>query len=94
MDELAKRLSIISFGVIGVICLIGVFQHRSWLEMFTIGGQSSEFGCFHGWYTDRKVNSVSGGRCDPGGVAYCRHGHIGLGCIAHGQAKGHREEVT
>lgn len=38
MDELAKRLSIISFGVIGVICLIGVIQHRSWLEMFTIGG--------------------------------------------------------
>ncbi|BGO99168.1 Calcium-transporting ATPase 1 [Rhodotorula toruloides] len=37
MDELAKKLSIISFGVIGVICLIGVIQHRSWLEMFTIG---------------------------------------------------------
>jgi Ca2+-transporting ATPase len=40
MDELAKRLSIISFGIIGVICLIGVFQQRSWLEMFTIGGAS------------------------------------------------------
>jgi magnesium-transporting ATPase (P-type) len=38
MDELAKKLSILSFGIIGVICLIGVFQHRSWLEMFTIGG--------------------------------------------------------
>ncbi|GAA5922849.1 Ca(2+)/Mn(2+)-transporting P-type ATPase PMR1 [Sporobolomyces koalae] len=37
MDELAKRLSAISFGVIGMICLIGVFQHRSWLDMFTIG---------------------------------------------------------
>ncbi|GAA5997171.1 Ca(2+)/Mn(2+)-transporting P-type ATPase PMR1 [Rhodotorula paludigena] len=37
MDELAKRLSAISFGVIGVICLIGVWQKRSWLEMFTIG---------------------------------------------------------
>ncbi|GAA5898248.1 hypothetical protein JCM8208_000195 [Rhodotorula glutinis] len=37
MDELAKRLSAISFGVIGVICLIGVLQKRSWLEMFTIG---------------------------------------------------------
>jgi len=41
MDELAKRLSIISFGIIGVICLIGVFQHRSWLDMFTIGGAPS-----------------------------------------------------
>ncbi|KAJ7198236.1 Ca-transporting ATPase [Mycena rebaudengoi] len=37
MDELAKKLSMISFGVIGVICLIGVLQHRSWLDMFTIG---------------------------------------------------------
>lgn len=40
MDVLAKRLSIISFGIIGVICLIGVFQQRSWLDMFTIGGTS------------------------------------------------------
>lgn len=37
MDELAKKLSFMSFGVIGVICLIGVLQKRSWLEMFTIG---------------------------------------------------------
>jgi P-type Ca2+ transporter type 2C len=40
MDELAKKLSILSFGIIGVICLIGVLQQRSWLEMFTIGGAS------------------------------------------------------
>ena len=39
MDELAKKLSAISFAVIGVICLIGVYQQRSWLEMFTIGGR-------------------------------------------------------
>ncbi|GAA6029522.1 hypothetical protein JCM8097_003720 [Rhodosporidiobolus ruineniae] len=37
MDELAQKLSLISFGVIGLICLIGVLQRRSWLEMFTIG---------------------------------------------------------
>ncbi|EKM53692.1 uncharacterized protein PHACADRAFT_163996 [Phanerochaete carnosa HHB-10118-sp] len=37
MDELAKKLSILSFGVIGVICIIGVLQSRPWLEMFTIG---------------------------------------------------------
>ncbi|RDB25132.1 Calcium-transporting ATPase 1 [Hypsizygus marmoreus] len=37
MDELAKKLSLMSFGVIGIICLIGVLQKRSWLEMFTIG---------------------------------------------------------
>ncbi|WWC89133.1 calcium-transporting P-type ATPase, PMR1-type [Kwoniella dendrophila CBS 6074] len=37
MDDLAKQLSIFSFGVIGVIFLIGVLQKRDWLEMFTIG---------------------------------------------------------
>ncbi len=37
MDELAKRLSMISFAVIAVICLMGVWQRRPWLEMFTIG---------------------------------------------------------
>lgn len=41
MDELAKKLSIISFAVIGVICLIGILQSRSWLDMFTIGGVCS-----------------------------------------------------
>ncbi len=48
MDELAQKLSIISFGVIGIICLIGVFQHRSWLDMFTIGGSPSVGGS-GGW---------------------------------------------
>ncbi|CAH7665974.1 hypothetical protein PPACK8108_LOCUS273 [Phakopsora pachyrhizi] len=35
VEELAKKLSTILFVVIGVICLIGVLQKRSWLEMFT-----------------------------------------------------------
>lgn len=43
MDELAQKLSFMSFGIIGVICLIGVLQQRSWLEMFTIGGQYAIF---------------------------------------------------
>ncbi|ORX54116.1 PMR1-type calcium-transporting P-type ATPase [Hesseltinella vesiculosa] len=37
MNELGKQLSIFSFGVIGLIVLIGLLQKRSWLEMFTIG---------------------------------------------------------
>ena len=37
MDELAKKLSMVSFAVIAVICLMGVWQQRPWLEMFTIG---------------------------------------------------------
>lgn len=36
MDKLGKELSVFSFGVIGVICLIGIFQGRSWLDMFQI----------------------------------------------------------
>ncbi|VVT45916.1 uncharacterized protein SAPINGB_P000955 [Magnusiomyces paraingens] len=36
MDQLGKELSMISFGVIGLICLVGIIQGRSWLEMFTI----------------------------------------------------------
>ncbi|KAI0308482.1 hypothetical protein OF83DRAFT_1089796, partial [Amylostereum chailletii] len=38
MDELAQKLSFISFGVVGVICLIGVLQQHSLLDMFTLGG--------------------------------------------------------
>ncbi|PCH35653.1 calcium-transporting P [Wolfiporia cocos MD-104 SS10] len=37
MDELAKKLSVLSFAVIGVICVIGLLQKRPWLDMFTIG---------------------------------------------------------
>lgn len=37
MDELAKKLSILSFAIIGVICLMGILQKRPALEMFTIG---------------------------------------------------------
>lgn len=36
MDKLGKDLSVFSFIVIGIICLIGVFQGRSWLDMFQI----------------------------------------------------------
>src|ERR1700761_1797014 len=41
MDELAQKLSIMSFEIIGIICLIGIFQNRPWLDMFTIGGSPS-----------------------------------------------------
>ncbi|CAD6581870.1 MAG: High affinity Ca2+/Mn2+ P-type ATPase-like protein [Tremellales sp. Tagirdzhanova-0007] len=37
MDDLAKRLSIFSFVIIGIIFIVGVLQKRDWLEMFTIG---------------------------------------------------------
>jgi hypothetical protein len=39
MNDLGKQLSMFSFGVIGVIVLIGIIQKRSWLDMFTIGGK-------------------------------------------------------
>ncbi|KAF9976398.1 High affinity Ca2+/Mn2+ P-type ATPase-like protein [Actinomortierella ambigua] len=37
MDDLGKQLSLLSFIIIGVIVLIGIFQGRLWLEMMTIG---------------------------------------------------------
>ncbi|KAK9462236.1 uncharacterized protein V1516DRAFT_623135 [Lipomyces oligophaga] len=37
MDKLGKDLSFLSFGFIGLICLVGVIQGKTWLEMFTIG---------------------------------------------------------
>ena len=36
MDQLGKQLSLFSFVVIGIICLIGIWQGRSWLDMFQI----------------------------------------------------------
>jgi len=62
MDELAKKLSILSFGIIGMICLIGVLQQRSWLDMFTIGGMSVST-------VKKRLNqfsfSLPGGCCHP-----------------------------
>ncbi|KAJ2782270.1 High affinity Ca2+/Mn2+ P-type ATPase-like protein [Coemansia interrupta] len=37
MDVLGQQLSLVSFGAIGLIFLLGVVQGKSWLEMFTIG---------------------------------------------------------
>jgi Ca2+-transporting ATPase len=37
MDKLGKDLSYASFGVIGVIVLLGLWQGRSWLDMFQVG---------------------------------------------------------
>lgn len=37
MDELGKRLSLLSFGIIGVIAIVGVLQGKKLLEMFNIG---------------------------------------------------------
>jgi Ca2+-transporting ATPase len=43
MNELGKQLSYLSFGVIGVIVIIGLIQGLPFLEMFTIGGKVSVF---------------------------------------------------
>lgn len=37
MDRLGQELSYMSFGVIGVIMIVGIWQGRQVLEMFTIG---------------------------------------------------------
>jgi P-type Ca2+ transporter type 2C len=37
MDELGKKLSIVSFAIIACIMAIGIFQGKSFLSMFNIG---------------------------------------------------------
>ncbi|KAG2393104.1 hypothetical protein C9374_009681 [Naegleria lovaniensis] len=37
MDDLSQKISYLSFGVIGVIFLIGVFTGKPWLEMLQMG---------------------------------------------------------
>jgi Ca2+-transporting ATPase len=37
MDELGGKLSMVSFGIIGVICLLGVAQGKTIMSMFNIG---------------------------------------------------------
>eukprot|EP00903_Cladosiphon_okamuranus_P015918 g14703.t1 len=37
MDELGKQLSVLSFGIIGIIAIVGVLQGKKLLEMFNIG---------------------------------------------------------
>jgi Ca2+-transporting ATPase len=37
MDELGKTLSVFSFGIIGCICALGIFQGKSFMAMFNIG---------------------------------------------------------
>jgi magnesium-transporting ATPase (P-type) len=77
MDDLAKRLSFFSFGVIGVIFLIGVLQHRGWLEMFTIGGTSFQL-CLR----STLMNSVTRCCCYSRGSAYCDYRYPRSRCFA------------
>ncbi len=37
MDDLGKKLSAFSFGIIAVIMCIGLIQRRNMVDMFTIG---------------------------------------------------------
>jgi magnesium-transporting ATPase (P-type) len=76
MDDLAKRLSFFSFGVIGVIFLIGVLQHRGWLEMFTIGGTS-----FPLFIRSALMTSVTRCCCYSRGSAYCDYRHPRSRCF-------------
>ena len=41
MDELGKKLSIVSFAIIACIMAIGIFQGKSFLSMFNIGMKSN-----------------------------------------------------
>lgn len=91
MDELAKKLSIISFGVIGVICLIGVLQSRSWLDMFTIGGTLLSAS----WpIADIGVYSIPCGGGNSGGVADSNDRNACTGCFEDGQAESDCQKIA
>jgi magnesium-transporting ATPase (P-type) len=81
MDDLAKRLSFFSFGVIGVIFLIGVLQHRGWLEMFTIGGVP-----FQLFLRSTLMDSLIGCCCYSRGIAYCHYRYPRSRCFADVEA--------
>lgn len=91
MDELAKKLSAISFVVIGIICLIGVYQQRSWLEMFTIGGEYRVPHPLTYRQADGRCSALSLAcrRCYPGRVTDCRNCDIGSRRSTNGEKKGY-----
>ena len=96
MDELAKKLSIISFAVIGVICLIGVLQERSWLEMFTIGGMRHFHFHFVTFNTSLKhfKYSVTRRCCYTRRLTDSHNCHARAGSAQDGEAKGNSEEIA
>ena len=93
MDELAQKLSVLSFGVIGVICIIGVLQSRSWLEMFTIGGECPDsWPYLHSPRFDKR--SVTCCCRHPRGASYRHHGYTSSRSLKNVQAEGHRKEIA
>lgn len=90
MDELAKKLSMFSFGVIGVICVIGLLQHRSWLDMFTIGGAVL---VLFKTFLFTASRSVSGCSCYTRGSPHRHHSYFGPWRFENGKAKSHCEEA-
>lgn len=91
MDELAQKLSMLSFGIIGVICLIGIWQQRPWLDMFTIGGMYKR--CSKGFFTERGY-SISGGCCYTRRFAHCDYSYPCPWSVEDGSTKGHCEKTS
>lgn len=91
MDELAKKLSFISFGIIGMICLIGVIQERGWLEMFTIGGKPRTVSLAEPCLA---LISILGCRCYSRGSANRDYCYLGSGSIANVSEEGYRQKAT
>jgi hypothetical protein len=94
MDELAKKLSFLSFGVIGAICLIGVLQQRSWLEMFTIGGKFFGYKNTPALLSEAILSSIVGGSCYPRRSSNRHHCHSSSRCFKNGKEESYREEIA
>lgn len=93
MDELAKKLSFLSFGIIGVICLIGVLQKRSWLEMFTIGGKFL-VSCSCCLTYISFFSSIAGSSCYPGRSSDCHYCYSSSRSFKNGEAESHSQEIA
>ena len=98
MDELAKKLSVISFGIIGVIVLLGVVQQRSWLDMFTIGGADTLVDCRRGarnadWLVSSKCSIPRCG-CYPRRIADRHDSDACTRRSSYVETQGHRQEAA
>jgi len=94
MDDLAQKLSFISFGIIGVICVIGVIQDRGWLEMFTIGGERLAFDFCLFCLCLILSPSLFGSRCHSGRTSDRHNRHARIGRFAHVTQESNRQEAS
>lgn len=100
MNELGKKLSYLSGGIIIVIVIIGIIQGREWLEMFTIGGHYLNLYSF--FFYVKKIFKILlvisyskfGRRCYSRRPSDCCCGNFGVGNFKNGKKKCYYKEIA